>query len=44
MEERYHGSQQVLTVLRAGSTITRNRRLAEAFSHRPVVSASAMTG
>src|SRR2546428_5965292 len=35
MGEWYHGSQQVLTVLRVGSTITRRRRLAEAFSHRP---------
>jgi hypothetical protein len=35
METWYHGSNQVLTVLRAGSTITLDRRLAEVFSHRP---------
>ena len=31
----YHGSQQKLTELRAGSSITQNRDLAKAFSHRP---------
>ena len=31
----YHGSQQVLTELRVGSSITQNRNLAKAFSHRP---------
>ena len=31
----YHGSQQKLTELRAGSSITQNRNLAKAFSHRP---------
>lgn len=31
----YHGSQQALTELRAGSSITQNRSLAKAFSHRP---------
>ena len=37
MDVWYHGSQEVLATLRAGSTITRRRRLAEAFSHRPSV-------
>ena len=31
----YHGSQQRLTKLRAGSSITQNRDVAKAFSHRP---------
>ena len=31
----YHGSQQALTELRVGSSITQNRSLAKAFSHRP---------
>jgi hypothetical protein len=31
----YHGSQQVLDALAEGSSITRNRELARAFSHRP---------
>ena len=31
----YHGSQQPLTVLRTGSSITRNGELARAFSHQP---------
>ena len=31
----YHGSQQRLTRLRAGSSITQNRDVAKAFSHRP---------
>ena len=31
----YHGSQQRLTQLRAGSSITQNRDVAKAFSHRP---------
>ena len=31
----YHGSQQRLTTLRAGSSITQNRNVAKAFSHRP---------
>ena len=31
----YHGSQQELTELRVGSSITLNRNLAKAFSHRP---------
>ena len=31
----YHGSQQVLAVLAEGSSITRNKDLARAFSHRP---------
>lgn len=33
----YHGSNLRLTVLRAGSTVTKNKALAEAFSHRPSV-------
>ena len=31
----YHGSQQELTKLRIGSSITQNRNVAKAFSHRP---------
>ena len=31
----YHGSQLKLTSLRVGSSITQNRYLAKAFSHRP---------
>lgn len=31
----YHGSQLKLTSLRVGSSITQNRNLAKAFSHRP---------
>lgn len=31
----YHGSQQTLTALRAGSSITQNISVARAFSHRP---------
>ncbi len=31
----YHGSDQALTKLRAGSSITQNRDVAKAFSHRP---------
>ena len=31
----FHGSQQKLTLLRAGSSITQNRDVAKAFSHRP---------
>ena len=34
-ETWYHGSPLQLTVLRAGSTITRNRDLARVFSHKP---------
>jgi hypothetical protein len=33
----YHGSPHELTVLRAGSTITQNRHLAEVFSHKPEI-------
>ena len=33
----YHGSNLRLTVLRAGSTVTKDKALAEAFSHRPSV-------
>ena len=31
----YHGSDQVFLELRAGSTVTQWRELAEAFSHKP---------
>ena len=31
----YHGSQQKLTTLRVGSSITQDRNVAKAFSHRP---------
>ena len=31
----YHGSQQKLNTLRVGSSITQNRNVAKAFSHRP---------
>ena len=33
----YHGSDQILSELRQGSTITQWRELAEAFSHKPTV-------
>ena len=33
----YHGSNQVFDVLRIGSTITQNKKLAEAFSHKPTL-------
>ena len=33
----YHGSQQPLTVLRTGSSISQNRTIARFFSHRPVI-------
>lgn len=33
----YHGSPLKLTILRQGSTITQNRRLAEVFSHKPPI-------
>lgn len=33
----YHGSQQELTVLRVGSSITQNRDIARIFSHRPSI-------
>lgn len=31
----YHGSQEKLIMLRVGSSITKNKELARAFSHRP---------
>ncbi len=31
----YHGSNRRFTILRAGSTVTPNRALAESFSHKP---------
>lgn len=38
MENRwFHGSNQKFEVLRAGSTITPRRELAEAFSHKPAM-------
>ena len=33
----YHGSPQQLAFIRAGSTVTQGRRLAEIFSHKPAV-------
>lgn len=33
----YHGSPYQLDILRSGSTITQNRRLAEVFSHKPTI-------
>ncbi len=33
----FHGSPQRLRTLRAGSTVTRDRRLAEAFAHKPTL-------
>lgn len=33
----YHGSQQALTRLRSGSSITQRREVAKAFSHRPTL-------
>lgn len=33
----YHGSNQWFTTLKAGSTITRWKELAEAFSHQPTL-------
>lgn len=40
----YHGSQQKLTTLRAGSSITQNRSVAKAFSHRPSLVAMSYGG
>lgn len=34
----YHGSQQELTTLRTGSSITQDRDIARIFSHRPGIS------
>ena len=33
----YHGSPLRLTILRTGSTMTQDRRLAEVFSHKPAI-------
>ena len=33
----FHGSPTRLTILAVGSAITRNKRLAEAFSHKPAI-------
>lgn len=33
----YHGSQQALTILRAGSSISQERAIARIFSHRPTL-------
>ena len=40
----YHGSQQGLTTLRAGSSITQNRSVAKAFSNRPSLVAMSYVG
>ena len=40
----YHGSQQRLTRLRAGSSITQNRAVAKAFSHRPSLGSMSASG
>ncbi|MEZ4676241.1 MAG: hypothetical protein R2932_18610 [Caldilineaceae bacterium] len=34
----YHGSQQELTILRVGSSVTQDRDIARIFSHRPGIS------
>lgn len=34
----YHGSQQELTILRVGSSITQDRDIARIFSHQPEIS------
>ena len=36
-EAWYHGSPLELALLRPGSTVTQDRRLAEVFSHKPAV-------
>ena len=33
----FHGSPRQLTTLATGSAMTRNKRLAEAFSHKPTI-------
>jgi hypothetical protein len=40
----YHGSPHELTLLRAGSTITRDRELARVFSHKPPIVSMADDG
>lgn len=40
----YHGSQQALTVLRAGSSISQNKDIARIFSHRPTMISLAEDG
>ena len=40
----YHGSQQRLTTLRVGSSISQNRNVAKAFSHRPSLLAQSEGG
>ncbi len=40
----YHGSNLVLDILRTGSTVTRWREMAEAFSHKPAVLCITNTG
>ena len=40
----YHGSQQKLTTLRVGSSITQNRSVAKGFSHRPSLLAQSEGG
>ena len=36
-ETWYHGSPRELATLRTGSTVTQDRKLAEAFSHKPTL-------
>ncbi len=40
----YHGSQQELTTLRVGSSITQNRNVAKGFSHSPSLLAQSEGG
>lgn len=40
----YHGSQQELTRLRVGSSITQNRNVAKAFSHSPSLVSMSVEG
>ena len=40
----YHGSNKKFSLLREGSTITPNRALAEAFSHKPPILSSEADG
>jgi hypothetical protein len=40
----FHGSPRQLTTLGAGSAMTRNKRLAEAFSHKPTIMCFANDG
>ena len=40
----FHGSPRQLTTLATGSAMTRNKRLAEAFSHKPTIMSFANDG